>query len=210
MTEAEKYYANILLHLSKLIAKTVPVVASLPIDIICPSHGVCWRKYIPEILDKYKKWSNGEIEGNSVLIIYDTMWNSTEKIAKALYNEITSRGIPVKRYRLTYADYSDVITEAMKAKAILVGSPTLNNGLYPTVAEYLSYQRGLKPINKVGLAFGSYGWGGGAIKEIIKELQSAGIEVLDETIAIKFVPRPKDLNFKVIIDKLINKMGGNN
>ncbi len=207
MWEAEKYYANILLHLSGLIAKVLPKVGALPIDIICPSHGVCWRTHIGKIVEAYKKWSAGEIDGKSVLIVYDTMWGSTEKIAKELFKEISHRGITVKRFRLTNADYSDVITEAMKAKAILVGSPTLNNGLYPLVAEYLSYQRGLKPMNKIGMAFGSYGWGGGAVKEIIKELKTTGIDVLDEKIELKFVPRPEDLDFKSIIDKLVEKMG---
>ncbi len=207
MEEAEKYYANILLHLSGLIAKTLPVVGALPIDLICTSHGVCWRKYIPEILEKYRKWSAGEIEEKRVLIVYDTMWESTAKIAKALTKEIRHRGIPVKRFRLTHADYSDVITEAMKSKAILIGSPTLNNGLYPAVAEYLCYQKGLKPMNKVGLAFGSFGWGGGAVKEIIEQMKAAKIDVLDEKIEIKFVPKPEDLDFKEIVDKLIEKMG---
>jgi flavorubredoxin len=206
MEEAEKYYANILLHLSGLIAKTLPVVGALPIDVVCTAHGVCWRKNIPEILEKYRKWSTGEIDGKSVLIVYDTMWESTAKIAKALTKEIRHRGIPVKRFRLTQADYSDVITEAMKAKAILIGSPTLNNGLYPSVAEYLCYQRGLKPMNKVGLAFGSYGWSGQAAQEIAEQMKAAGIDVLDEMIKIKFVPKPEDLDFKDIVDKLIEKM----
>jgi len=206
MEEAEKYYANILLPLSGLIAKTLPVVGALPIDVVCTAHGVCWRKSIPEILEKYRKWSTGEIDGKSVLIVYDTMWESTAKIAKALTKEIRHRGIPVKRFRLTQADYSDVITEAMKAKAILIGSPTLNNGLYPSVAEYLCYQRGLKPMNKVGLAFGSYGWSGQAAQEIAEQMKAAGIDVLDEMIKIKFVPKPEDLDFKDIVDKLIEKM----
>ncbi|MFX1497834.1 MAG: FprA family A-type flavoprotein [Promethearchaeota archaeon] len=207
MWEAEKYYANILLHLSGLIAKALPKVGALPIEIICPSHGICWRTHLGKIIEAYKKWSGGEIREKSVLIVYDTMWGSTEKIAKALYKEINHRGIRVKRFRLTYADYSDVITEAMKAKAILVGSPTLNNGLYPSVAEYLSYQRGLKPMNKIGMAFGSYGWGGGAVKEIIKELEATGVEVMEQKVEIKFVPRPEDLDFKRIVDKLIEKIG---
>ena len=207
MEEAEKYYANILLHLSGIIAKTLPVVGALSIDVLCTAHGVCWRKNIPEILENYRKWSTGEIEGKSVLIVYDTMWDSTAKIAKALTKEIRHKGIPVKRFRLTQADYSDVITEAMKAKAILIGSPTLNNGLYPSVAEYLSYQKGLKPMNKVGLAFGSYGWSGQATKEIVEQMKAAGIDVMDEMIKIKFVPKPEDLDFKDIVDKLIEKMG---
>jgi len=207
MEEAEKYYANILLYLSGLIAKALLKVGALPIDVICPSHGVCWKKHIPDIVKKYQQWSSGEIEKNSVLIIYDTMWGSTEKIALALYDEISKRGIPVRRFRLFSSDFSDVITEAMKARAILVGSPTLNKTIYPSVAEYLAYQRGLKPLNKIGLAFGSYGWSAGAVDEIINELERAGIEVMDERIEIKFVPKKEDLDFKKIIDKLIEKMG---
>ena len=207
MQEAEKYYANILLHLSGLIAKALPVVGALPIDIVCTAHGVCWRKHIPEILEKYTKWCKGDIDEKSVVIIYDTMWGSTEKIAKALAKEISHRGIPVKRFKLTTADYSDVITEAMKAKAIIIGSPTLNNGLFPTVAEYLSYQRGLKPMNKVGIAFGSYGWSGQAVQEIANIMKETKIDVVDELIKIKFVPKPEDLDFKKIIDQLIEKMG---
>ncbi|MFW9940660.1 MAG: FprA family A-type flavoprotein [Candidatus Thorarchaeota archaeon] len=207
MQEAEKYYANILLHLSGLIAKALPKVGALPIEIICPSHGICWRSHIPEILEKYTKWSKGEIDEKSVLIVYDTMWGSTEKIAKALAKEISHRGIPVKRFKLTTADYSDVITEAMKAKAIIIGSPTLNNGLYPTVAEYLSYQRGLKPMDKVGLAFGSYGWSGQAAQEIATIMKDTKIDVMDELIKIQYVPKPEDLDFKEIIDKLVEKMG---
>ncbi|MHA1987175.1 MAG: FprA family A-type flavoprotein [Promethearchaeota archaeon] len=207
MQEAEKYYANILLHLSGLIAKVLPAVGALPIDIVCTAHGVCWRSHIPEIIEKYTQWCKGEIDEKSVLIVYDTMWGSTEKIAKALAKEISSRGIPVKRFSLSTADYSDILTEAMKAKAILMGSPTLNNGLYPTVAEYLCYQKGLKPMNKVGLAFGSYGWSGQAVQEIAQVMKETKIDVLDEVIKIKFVPKPEDLDFKEIIDKLIEKMG---
>lgn len=207
MQEAEKYYANILLHLSNLIAKVLPSVGALPIDIVCPSHGVCWRSHIPEILEKYTKWCKGEIDEKSVLIVYDTMWGSTERIAIALAKEINHRGIPVKRFKLTTADYSDVITEAMKAKAILVGSPTLNGGLFPTVAEYLSYQRGLKPMNKIGLAFGSYGWSGQAAQEIANIMKETKIDVLDDLIKIQYVPKPEDLDFKEIVDKLIEKMG---
>jgi flavorubredoxin len=207
MQEAEKYYANILLHLSGLIANALPKVGALPIDIICTSHGVCWRSHIKEIVEVYTKWSKGEFDKKSVLIVYDTMWGSTEKIAKALQKEIEHRGIPVKRFKLTNADYSDVITEAMKAKAILIGSPTLNNGLYPSVAEYLAYQRGLKPMNKIGLAFGSYGWSGQASNEIAQILKDTKFDVMDEKIKIKFVPKPEDLDFKEIVDKLIEKMG---
>lgn len=208
MWEAEKYYANILLHLSTLIAKTLPVVGALPIDIVCPSHGICWRKNVSLIVEKYVQWSSGKTDDNTVLIIYDTMWKSTEKIAKALYKEISSRSIPVRRFKLSNSDNTDIITEAMSAKAVLIGSPTLNYGLFPSVAEYLSYQKGLKLRGKIGLAFGSYGWSGGAVKAIIEEMKAAGMDVMDEKIEIQFVPKPEQLNFKEIVDKLIEKMRG--
>jgi flavorubredoxin len=208
LQEAEKYYANILLHLSGLIAKAIPKVGALPIDIICPSHGVCWRTHIGQILEKYKKWSSGVIDQNQILIVYDSMWGSTEKIAKALYKEIEHRGLPVKRFKLTQTDYSDVITEAMKSRAIIVGSPTLNNGLYPTVAEYLSYQKGLKPMNKIGMAFGSFGWGGGAIKEIESELEKTKIDVLDKSIKVQFVPDTEELEelVKDAVDLIVENL----
>jgi flavorubredoxin len=207
MWEAEKYYANILLHLSNLIAKALKAVGSLPIEVICPSHGVCWRTNVGEIVKAYTKWSSGDIEENSVVIVYDTMWESTARIAKALHQEIEHRGIPVKRFNLTSSDYSDVITEVMKARAVLVGSPTLNRGLFPSVAQYLIYQKGLRPMNKVGFAFGSFGWSKGAVAAIITELNATGIDLVDESIEIQFVPRKGDLDFKGIIDKLIEKMG---
>ena len=164
------------------------------------------EKVIPEILEAYTRWSSGIIEENTAVIIYDSMWESTAKIAKELYHEIWRRGIPVKRFNLTYSDYSDVITEAMKAKAIIIGSPTLNRGLFPSVAEYLCYQKGLKPMNKIGLAFGSYGWSRGAVRAIISEMEDTGIMMLDDSIEIQFVPKPSDLNFKDIVDKLVKKM----
>lgn len=207
MWEAEKYYANILLHLSKLIAKTLPAVGALPIEIICPSHGVCWRSHIPTILEAYTKWSSGGIDDNkTAVIVYDSMWGSTTKIAKALHKQLEKKGVSVKRFNLTQADYSDVITEVMKAKAVLIGSPTLNMGMFPSVAEYVCYQKGLKPMNKVGLAFGSYGWSKGGVVAIINEMKGARIDLLEESIEIKFVPKPEDLEFGDIIDKLIAKM----
>jgi flavorubredoxin len=157
-------------------------------------------------LESYTKWSSGELEEKSAVIIYDSMWESTTKIAKELYHEIWRRGIPVKRFNLTFSDYSDVITEVMKAKAIIVGSPTLNRGLFPSVAEFLCYQKGLRPMNKIGLAFGSYGWSKGAVRAIISEMEATGIDMLDDSIEIQFVPRYSDLDFKDIVNKLVRKM----
>lgn len=187
MPEAAKYYANILMPFGDLIVRAVDKLGGLEIDMIAPSHGVIWRSHPETIIGAYAAWGKGESQ-DKVLVVYDTMWGSTEKMAQALAKGIADGGAEVKLYNLTASDRSDIITEVLDAKAILVGSPTLNNGMFPTVADFLCYLKGLKPKGKLGAAFGSHGWAGGAVKEIQQELGQAGIEVVDSDLAVKFVP----------------------
>lgn len=192
MPQAAKYYANILMPFGDLIVKAVDKLSGLDIDIIAPSHGVIWRSHLKDIVDAYASWGKGETL-TKALVIYDTMWGSTEKLAQALGEGIADAGIEVKLYNLTASDRSDVIKEVLDARALVVGSPTLNNGMLPSVAEFLCYLKGLKPKGKIGYAFGSYGWAGGAVKAIRQELEQAGVDVIDSDISIKFVPDKDEL-----------------
>jgi len=130
---------------------------------------------------------------NKALVIYDTMWGSTEKMALALAEGIAGEGIKVKVYNLSKSDHSDIIKEVLDARAILVGSPTLNNGMFPTVSQFLCYLKGLKPKGKIGAAFGSHGWAGGAVKAVQQELEAAGIDLMESGLAFKFVPDAEEL-----------------
>jgi flavorubredoxin len=187
MPEATKYYANILMPFGDLIVKAVEKLGGLKIDTIAPSHGIIWRSHIDTIVKAYASWGKGETK-QKVLVIYDTMWKSTEKMAHALAEGITDAEVDVKLYNLTESDKSDIIKEVLDARAILIGSPTLNNGMFPSVAGFLCYLKGLKPKGKLGAAFGSHGWAGGALKAIEQELGQAGIEVADCGLSFKFVP----------------------
>jgi flavorubredoxin len=142
---------------------------------------------------------------SKAVIIYDTMWGSTEKMAHALAEGVIAEGVEVKLYNLTRSDKSDVIKEVLDARAILVGSPTLNNGMFPSVAEFLCYLKGLKPKGKLGAAFGSYGWAGGAVKAVERELTDAGVEVLDSSLSVKFVPDDGELERCTEMGKAIAK-----
>ncbi len=133
MPEATKYYANILMPFGDLIVKAVEKLGGLKIDTIAPSHGIIWRSHIDTIVKAYASWGKGETK-QKVLVIYDTMWKSTEKMAHALAEGITDAEVDVKLYNLTESDKSDIIKEVLDARAILIGSPTLNNGMFPTVA----------------------------------------------------------------------------
>jgi anaerobic nitric oxide reductase flavorubredoxin len=187
MHEASKCYANILMPFGDLIVKAVNKLGGVKIDMIAPSHGIIWRSHIKDIVESYAKWGKGETD-TKALVIYDTMWGSTQKMALAIVNGIVGEGVDVKLFNLTASDKSDVIKEVLDAKALIIGSPTLNNGIFPSVAEFLCYLKGLKPRNKIGAAFGSHGWGGGAVKAVQQELEQTGVELIDSKLAFKFVP----------------------
>ena len=189
MPHALKYFANILLLFSPLILKLVNRVteAGLALDIICPDHGIIWRKDPSKIINAYVEWSQQKPKRKAV-VVYDTMWHSTEIMANAIVDALSQDGVNTSSMHLRSWHRSDIMTEVLDAGAIIVGSPTLNSGLFPTVSDFLSYMKGLKPKNKIGAAFGSYGWSGDAVKLIHKELEEMKFEVIDPGLKIQFVP----------------------
>ena len=176
--EATSYYANILMPLYRSVNRAMKALDGLEIDMIAPSHGVIWRSDVGKILETYTRWGEGYSVQKAV-VAYDSMWHSTEALAHAITEGLGSTGVDVKLFNLTANHRSDVITEILEAKAVLVGSPTLNNHVFPTVAGFLAYMRGLKPVDKIGAAFGSYGWAGGAKKFVVEQMEAAGIKMLD-------------------------------
>lgn len=192
MQEARTYYANILMHLWRPIGKALEALKGVKFDMIAPSHGVVWRTHAGKIVDAYSKWVDGVSEPK-VVIVYDTMWGSTEKVANALLEGIVAEGVEARMYRLRSAHNSEIITDILDAKAVLVGSPTLNNGLFPTVASFLTYMKGLRPQKKFGAVFGSYGWGGGAKREAEAMIRAAGVEVLESDLDFNFRPNEREL-----------------
>ncbi len=168
--EAGKYFANILTPFTPLILKLLERVKGLGIEIdtIAPSHGPVWRN--PGwIMDRYARWASGEA-GDKIVVVYDTMWGSTEKLALAIAQGLISEGVPTKVMSLRANDRSQVVAELLGAGAVVIGSPTLNNNLFPTVADLLVYLKGLKLKNLLAAAFGSYGWSGEAPKQIAETL----------------------------------------
>jgi len=194
MWEASKYYANILWLYSSLVLKKIEEVQKLglKIDMIAPSHGMIWRKDPMKIVTAYLKWAKGEA-AKKVIIVYDTMWKSTEKMAKAILDGIISEGVKATLYRLPCSDNGDIIGELLDTKGILVGSATINNGVLPTVSPFLREMEGLRPKNKIAGVFGSFGWGGGATAAIEKSLNLAGMELAAPALTAKWVPNKEEL-----------------
>ena len=192
MQEAETYYANIVMPLWMSVNRAFKALEGLEIDMIGPSHGIIWRGNPGMILEAYQRWVQGESKPRAV-IVYDTMWGSTEKVANALFGGLASEGVEVKIHKLGSSHNSDVIADILEAKAVLVGTPTLNNGLFPTVASFLAYMKGLKPKNKIGAVFGSFGWGGGAKRAAEEEMKAAGIDLVESELDFRFRPTEEEL-----------------
>ncbi len=194
MEEAAKYFGNILMPLAPLIPPLLKKVKKMeiPIEMIAPSHGIIWRSYADKIIQAYTDWSKGVAE-KRVLIIYDTMWQSTETMAKAIAQGVSEAGVENKLIHVRKNHRSDIMKEILSAKVLAIGSPTINEGIFPTVAELLVYLKGLRPLKKRGLAFGSYGWGGEAIPAINEAMKGMGIEVIDPGLSVMYVPGAEDL-----------------
>ncbi|MDK2911116.1 MAG: hypothetical protein PWR29_73 [Methanolobus sp.] len=194
MEDAAIYYANILLPFSAQILKYIEKVKELGISIemIAPAHGVIWRKDPAWIIEAYGRWARGEA-AEKVLVIYDTMWGSTEKLAMEIAEGVREAGVEVRVRHLRKNDWSMTMKEVMDSPVIAIGSPTMNNKMFYTVAGFLTYMTGLHPKNKKYFLFGSYGWGGGAIKGMEKEMEAARYELAMESLQVKFRPFKEDL-----------------
>jgi len=194
MEEAKTYYANILMLLGGLISRKIQEVVQMgiPIDMIAPSHGIIWRKNPSKIIQAYLDWSAGKSQ-NKVVIVYDTMWGSTDKMARAIAEGVTSQDVDVKLLKLRASDLTEAMTEILDAKAVVVGSPTLNSQMFPTLGQFLTYATGLRPKDKLWSFFGSYGWGGGAVRGMTETVKKAGFQVYEPGVEVKYVPDAEDL-----------------
>jgi len=194
MYQSAKYYANILLPYSPVVQRLLAEVRAmgLEIDMIAPDHGLIWRSNPEKILAAWDEWSR-QVAKNKALVVYDTMWRSTEMMARAVADGLQAEGVSVKVMDLASCHRSDVVTELLDSKAVLFGSSTLNNNMLPRMADLLCYVKGLRPAPKLAAAFGSYGWGGEAVKQINAAFEEMKFEIVDPGIRVNYVPTEDDL-----------------
>ena len=205
MLHAQKYYANILMlyapHTLMLMDKVTGL--GLEFDMICPDHGVIWRKNPGQIINAYVEWSKQTAKRKAV-VVYDTMWHSTEKMADAVASGLNSEGISVRPMYLGKWHRSDIMTDVLDAKAVIIGSPTLNNNLFPTVSDILTYMKGLKPLQKIGAAFGSYGWSGEAPRMITQALEDMKFDII-APVRHQYIPDSSALEASFELGKAVGR-----
>lgn len=185
------YYANILAPFSMLVKKKIHEILemNLKIEMICPSHGLIWRKNPEQIVQKYLEWADN-YQDNQITILYDTMWNSTRKMAELIAQGIQTidKDVTIKIMNTAKDDKTEVLTQVFKSKAILVGSSTVNNGYLHSIAGILEMIKGMKLKNKKAAAFGSYGWSGEAPNKIEEELKKSGFEIIEPSLKVAWKP----------------------
>jgi flavorubredoxin len=193
--EALKYYANIITPYSDRVIRKIDELTAMkiPVSMIAPSHGVLWRDNPMQIVEKYRLWAQQEPEPTAV-VLYDTMWNATRKMAEAIGEGLAEKGVQHRLFYMAVSDRNEVIAEIFRTRAVIVGSPTLNNGLMPTIAPILEDIKGLRFKNKIGSAFGSYGWSGEAVKQIEEHFARCGIPVAADGVRAKWQPTGEDLD----------------
>ena len=188
MAQAQKYYANIVMPYSHMVRRALDACSGLDFDMIAPSHGVIWRSHVADILAKYDRWADQETD-EYALVVYDTMWHSTEAMAMQIAETFIEAGIPVRIFDLKVNHISDIMTELLDAKYLAVGSPTLNNTMMPTVAAFLCYVKGLAPrVSRVGIPFGSSGWSSKGPDAVAAALQDAGFSLDFGTLSCTWIP----------------------
>jgi len=198
--EAKKYFANILMPYGKQAQAALKALAGYDIEMILTGHGISWKNHIKDILSCYESWSRYDVKDRAV-IVFDSMWHSTEIMAKTITDAFAACGLPAVFYDLKTNELSDIVTELFDSKYLAVGSPTINNQMMPTVAAFLCYLKGLQPKNHKAFAFGSYGWGGQSIKLVEEDLKAAGCEICLEN--IRNINVPSENVLKEIEEKII-------
>ncbi len=188
-----EYYANILMPFGPLIKNKIAEVQKLGLDIdmIAPDHGVIWRGAPGKVIQDYLNMANGKA-ALRVAVIYDTMWHSTEHMTYPLMQGIQDAGVDCKIIKLRATPMSVAIKEFWKSRGCLIGTPTLNNIMFPSVAEFLTHLRGLRPKNRIAGAFGSFGWGGGAVKDAYEDFKRMGLEIVEPGVQVQYRPSAAD------------------
>ncbi|MGM0688712.1 MAG: FprA family A-type flavoprotein [Bacillota bacterium] len=179
--EALRYYSNIVASFSAQVLRAITRLSEIPISVIAPSHGLVWRKHPEKIIRLYKKWAEyGSNYGDpAVTVIYGSMYGNTGAMMDAVAQGLSSTGIPVEMFNVSRTHSSYILPYLWSRKGVVVGAPTYESRLFPPAAHLLDLaeRKGVKH-KKLGY-FGSYGWAGGARRELDKWVDSLKWELVD-------------------------------
>lgn len=168
--EALRYYANIVALFPRPVSRSIKLLKDVPIDVVAPSHGLIWRERPQRIIELYQKWANYALEGPEpgVTLLYATMYGNTEKMVEAVAAGVARAGVPVDIFDVRHIHASYILPSVYSRSGVIVGAPTYEGELFPPMAHMLDMINRKRMQNRKLAYFGSFGWSGGARREIAK------------------------------------------
>ncbi|BBA52320.1 FprA family A-type flavoprotein [Fusobacterium varium] len=193
--EMRRYYANIVGKYGAQVTSAIKKLSGLEIKLICPSHGLIWRKDIAKVISLYSTWAQLLPEEEGVVIVYGSMYGNTAKMAEIIGRELNAQGIKeVKIYDASKTDHSFIVAEIWKYKGLVIGSCAHNNSVYPKVQPLLHKLENYGLKNRYLGIFGTMMWSGGGVRGIEAFANGLkGIEVVAESVEVKGTPKTEDL-----------------
>lgn len=193
--EALRYYVNIVANYSTRVLSAIEKLADIPVDVIAPSHGLIWRKNVSHIVNLYKKWAeyaSGDSEPG-ITLIYGSMYGNTEMVMNAVAQGISRAGIPVEIFDAARTHVSYILPSLWTKRGVMIGAPTYEVSLFPPMADVLNMAVRKRIKNKIAGYFGSYGWSGGALREMNRIIEPLKWNLVD---TFEFVGSPKEEDVK--------------
>jgi len=197
--EASRYYADIVAAFSMPTKKAIDKVESLPVDIIAPGHGIVWRENPQKIVDDYKRYasySKGPAKPE-VTVIWGSMYGNTEQGVQPVVEGLESEGVKVHVHEVPETDAGFVLQSVWESSGVVLGMPTYEYKMFPAMAAVVDEIGKKKAFNRKAFRFGSYGWSGGAQKEL-EEIVERNKMKWDFLEPVEFKGRPTDEEKEVL------------
>lgn len=206
-SETRRYYSNIVGKFSKQVQAALKKLSGLKINMVCPVHGPVWRENPDKIIDCYDKWSKQETKDGAV-IVYGTMYGNTEMMAEAVARRLAERGVKnIKMFDVSKTHRSYILNEIWEYKALILGSCTYNNDLFPLMNDLVNVLKMNKLQNRVIAVFGSYSWSGGALKALKEYRDESSMDIVETTVETKSAPTAEDYQMlRQIADEVADKL----
>lgn len=201
--EAVRYYSNIVASFSMPTMKAIEKTLAADIEIIAPGHGIVWRKDISRIINDYKRYASYQkgIAKEEITLIWSSMYGMTEKAVDKVIEVLKDEGIKYNVHRVPETNVGQVLASCWNSTGVIVGMPTYEYKMFPPMAAVLDELGRKKVVGRKAFRFGSYGWSGGAQKELdeITERNRMNWDFIDP-VEFKGIPRQDD--YKALEDQV--------
>jgi len=187
--ESLRYFSNIVASFSKPTLSAIEKLKPLPISVVAPSHGLIWRRNPKQIIEYYQRWAeySRTPAEPSITLLHGSMYGNTDRLMPALQEGLAATGIKVKSFDVVTTHFSYLLPSLWTQQGVLIGAPTYEGRIFPVMAQILDFAAAKHLPPRQVAYFGSYGWGGGALRQLTEKLATLKWDLVD---SLEFIGRP--------------------